>query len=109
VGGQGVSEVDVFGDVVCREPDLAAVVKVGDGQGPVLVGLFDSPHVAVLHDVAASLDLQLRVVGAGDDVVPGPCPGPVAQLHGRAGAGDFRGQMVPDETAISRPTGLKSG
>ena len=75
VRGRGVSELDVLGDVIGGEYDLAASVRTAQRHAPVGVGGGHHPAVAVLDPGPAGRDEA--VVLAGDDLVAYSCRLPV--------------------------------
>ncbi len=69
VHGGGVPQLDVGGDVVGRQGDLAAGAGVLHDQGPGAARVQHGPPVTVLHPVGRC-GMQAAVVAAGDDGVP---------------------------------------
>ena len=88
VGGDGVAEVDVLGDVVGGQHDAGPESSAGAAHldGPVAADVDDRPAVAVA-DPAAAPGAQRAVVAAGDDEVAGAGAGVVGQGDVAAGRG----------------------
>ncbi len=71
VDGDGVAEGDVVSHVVGREGGPAALLRVLDGEGPVLAPGQDGPSVAVADPPVAGGG-EAPVVAEGHDLIPDP-------------------------------------